>query len=89
LSSELKYVTSSGRLFDRLKRRKEQEYREGFWNKNLKERDLWNEPEQDGLDRYCKGKAIPIFNYVIKHCAMKAYEGIAPPVLTSALDGGE
>jgi hypothetical protein len=39
-----------------------------------------------------KGKVISVLNYAIKHYAMKAYggvEGIAPPFLTSAPDGGE
>jgi hypothetical protein len=30
-----------------------------------------------------------VFNYVIKHNAVKAYGGIAPTFLTTALDGGE
>jgi hypothetical protein len=32
------------------------------------------------------GKVIPALNYIIKHYATKAYEGIE---VTSALDGGE
>jgi hypothetical protein len=42
---------------------------------------------------HVNGKVIPVFTYVIKHYAMKAYGegrgGIAQPFLTSALDAGE